>query len=167
MLDGTDSPYIKERQEIVRVKGTGSAVRENWLNMRWWRTVLKMPPPFMWDENSSLGFKWCVLSSGPIFSSLSEHCLQTEYGVTLVFCLRGEKKSQEKFSIIFLPGRIYVWRQDSEPQKGRVSILPGTRVDLKGFTVLTFINIISNISISQLSWFIGLSLQWHCFTSSI
>lgn len=29
MLDGTDSPYIRERQEIVRVKGTGSALREN------------------------------------------------------------------------------------------------------------------------------------------
>lgn len=47
-------------------------------------------------------------------------------------------------------------RQESEPQKGRVSILPRSGIDLKGFTVSTFINILSNIFISLLSWFIGL-----------
>lgn len=81
------------------------------------------------------------------------------WGNTCVLFKGEKKKGQGKFSIIFLPGRIYVWRQDSEPQKGQVSILPGTKVDLKGFTVSTFINIISNIFVSPLSWFIGLSLQ--------
>lgn len=52
-----------------------------------------------------------------------------------------------------------MWRQDSEPQKGQVSILPRTGIDLKGFTVSTFINILSNIFISLLSWFIGLHFR--------
>lgn len=47
-------------------------------------------------------------------------------------------------------------RQDSEPQKGQGSILPRTGIDLKGLTVSTFINILSNIFISLLSWLIGL-----------
>lgn len=75
-----------------------------------------------------------------------------------LFCLRvmAKKKCQEKFSINFLHRRIYVRRQESEPQKGRVSILPRSGIDLKGFTVSTFINILSSIFISLLSWFIGL-----------
>lgn len=45
-------------------------------------------------------------------------------------------------------------------QKGQVYTLPRTGIDLKGFTVLPFINNLSNIFMSLLSWFIG--LHFHC-----
>lgn len=47
-----------------------------------------------------------------------------------------------------------MWYQDGEPLKGQVSILPRTGIDLKGLAVSTFTNILSDISISRLSWFI-------------
>lgn len=43
--------------------------------------------------------------------------------------------------------------QDSEPQKGKLSIFSRTGIDLKGFTVSTFINILSYTFISLISFF--------------
>lgn len=73
---------------------------------------------------------------------------------------KAKQNSQENSASIFLPRSIYVRRQDSEPQKGQVSSLPRSGIDLKGFMVLPFINILSNIFISLVSEFIG--LHFHC-----
>lgn len=115
----------------------------------------------MWDESSSVWSLCGVCCQVVQFSAhnCNTDCLQTEHRDTLLYKSKGKKrkkKSQGKFNINFLPRRIYVRRQDSEPQKGRLSILPGTGIDLKGFAVSTFINILSNIFISLLPWFIGL-----------
>jgi len=120
----------------------------------------------MWDESSNVWALRGVCCQMAQFSThnLNTDCLQIRHRETLLFYLRvkankNHKKPQEKFSINFLPRRINVRCQDSEPQKGRVSILTRTGIDLKGFTLSAFINILSNVFISLLSWFIGLSPQ--------